>query len=82
MSWCRIGFFDEAFLVRITVADRDLAPHWFLELPAEGFRWLALWYLWRWAWGEWFGLRRRLYYWDLSRRSKALGFEKEWVERG
>lgn len=35
------------------------------------FRRMALWYLWRWAWGEWFGLRRRLYYWDLHRWVKG-----------
>lgn len=38
-----------------------------LTIAAEDFRKLALWYLWRWAWGEWFGLRRRLYYWHLHR---------------
>lgn len=36
----------------------------------RAFRRLALWYLWRWAFGEWFGLRRTLFYWDLSRRMK------------
>ena len=39
-------------------------------MAAEDFRKLALWYLWRWAWGEWFGLRRSLFYWDLHRRCK------------
>lgn len=38
------------------------------SLDVRAFRQLAAWYLWRWAWGEWFGLRRRLYYWDLRRR--------------
>lgn len=35
---------------------------------AQTFRQMALWYLWRWAWGEWFGLRRWLFYWDLKRK--------------
>lgn len=26
------------------------------------------WYLWQWAWAEWFGLRRRIWYWLLNRR--------------
>jgi len=26
-----------------------------------------LWYLLRWVYGEWFGLRRKLYYWYLKR---------------
>jgi len=36
-------------------------------MAAEDFRKIALWYLWRWAWGEWFGLRRRLWYAALRR---------------
>jgi len=35
---------------------------WIATLPTWLFRRMALWYLWRWAYGEWFGLRRRLYY--------------------
>lgn len=41
---------------------------WAFFLDAGAFRRMALWYLWRWAWGEWFGLRRKLFYWDLNRR--------------
>lgn len=42
------------------------------------FRYFALWYLWRWAWGEWFGLRRWLFYKDLHRRveSRLLKYSK------
>ena len=29
---------------------------------------MAGWILWRWAWGDWCGLRRALFYWDLHRR--------------
>jgi hypothetical protein len=41
---------------------------WTFSLNATTFRKLAWWYLWRWAVGEWFGLRRRLFYLDLHRR--------------
>ncbi len=44
---------------------------WSLSLSTAAFRQIALWYLWRWAWGDWFGLRRRLYYWNLSRKMHA-----------
>lgn len=37
-------------------------------IPRAAFRRLALWWLWRWAWGEWFGLRRWLYFRWLLRR--------------
>ena len=37
-------------------------------MAAADFRRIALWYLWRWAGGEWFGLRRRLFYRRLFRR--------------
>lgn len=44
---------------------------WAFSCPSGVFRRLALYYLWRWAWGEWFGLRRRLYYiylhWEVRR---------------
>lgn len=37
-------------------------PRWAFSCDASVFRRLALFYLWRWAWGEWFGLRRWLFY--------------------
>lgn len=41
------------------------------------FRKMALWYLWRWAWGEWFGLRRWLYYkwlhWYMGKKREKDG---------
>ena len=52
--------------------DEQDTSKWVLAMAAEDFRKLALWYLWRWAWGEWFGLRRRLFYWNLKRRLKAF----------
>jgi hypothetical protein len=45
---------------------------WYASVPAPAFRRIALWYLWRWAWGEWFGLRRRLFYWHLFRKVAKL----------
>jgi hypothetical protein len=41
---------------------------WNIQMPTETFRRMALWYLWRWAVGEWFGLRRWLYFRRLSQR--------------
>ena len=40
----------------------DDKSQWVTAVACPDFRKLALWYLWRWAWGEWFGLRRKLYY--------------------
>lgn len=45
---------------------------WRFYSTATVFRQFALWYLWRWAVGEWFGLRRKLFYWDLSRSVRNL----------
>ncbi len=63
---------------------------WLFSCKAKHFRHMALWYLWRWAWGEWFGLRRWLYYKDLHRRCERFGehiaevakveLEKQWTE--
>lgn len=41
------------------------------SLAAADFRRIALWYLWRWGWGEWFGLRRRLFYRRLMRHVRS-----------
>ena len=46
--------------------------------PTPIFRKIAFWYLWRWACGEWFGLRRWLYYWFLHREVMSWrNFPKE-----
>ena len=50
---------------------------WKFSCPARAFRRMALWYLWRWAWGEWFGLRRKLFYWDLHRRCEKMRKERQ-----
>jgi hypothetical protein len=52
------------------MTEKHVEESWRWFVSTATFRRLALWYLWRWAWGEWFGLRRRLYYWDLRRRCR------------
>jgi hypothetical protein len=41
-------------------------------MAAEDFRKLALWYLWRWVWGEWCGLRRWLFYKRLRQQVRRM----------
>lgn len=36
--------------------------HWVGTYPTKDFHRIARWVLWRWAWGEWFGLRRWIYF--------------------
>lgn len=73
-------FLNDAFEIWIgeTHTDGDAKDEgWKFSCRTENFRKMALWYLWYWAWGEWFGLRRKLYYWDLHRRvSKWKGHLK------
>lgn len=67
------SFLNDAFEIWIgeTYTDGDVeSGGWKFSCRTEVFRRLALWYLWRWAWGEWFGLRRKLFYWDLRRRCR------------
>lgn len=66
------SFGNDAFDIHVWVRhDGNPKPRYELMIAAEDFRKIALWYLWRWAWGEVFGLRRKLYYWDLNRRLEA-----------
>ena len=66
-------FDNDAFDVHIwRQFDYEKDSHSALMIAAEDFRKLALWYLWRWAWGEWFGLRRRLFYVNLHRRVEKM----------
>lgn len=61
-----LHFDNDAFDILIYTKYTDEAESkWRFSIAAEDFRKIALWYLWRWAWGEWFGLRRRLFYWRL-----------------
>lgn len=67
-------FLNDAFEIWIgeMYTDGDAKDEsWEFSCRTEHFRKIVIWYLWRWAWGEWFGLRRRLYYWDLHRRVSA-----------
>jgi hypothetical protein len=34
---------------------------WFIFYGGSEFRKMALWVLWRWAWGDWFGLKTELW---------------------
>ena len=68
-------FLNDAFEIWIgeTYTDGDAKDeNWKFSCRTEHFRKIAFWYLWHWAWGEWFGLRRKLFYWDLHRRVSAI----------
>lgn len=68
VEWYSMCFGNDACDVMIAEKFTDeKTSTWALHMAAEDFRRLALWYIWRWAWGEWFGLRRRLFYWFLDR---------------
>ena len=68
-EWWAIRFTNDAFNLCIDTQYTDeIRSKIKLMISTDDFRKLAVWYLWRWAWGEWFGLRRTLYYWDLDRR--------------
>ncbi len=76
--WSRsASFCNDAFQIWISEKEeqdgKTIDEHWGFSCSAQMFRRMALWYLWRWAWGEWFGLRRWLYYWDLHRRCERFG---------
>lgn len=67
-EWYKLAFGNDAFDVHlITKYTDDKESEIRLMIAAEDFRKLAIWYLYRWAWGEWFGLRRKLFYWWLNR---------------
>ena len=54
-----VSFINDAHEVWIAEKwDGGGKEHWTFSAPASAFRRMALWYLWRWIWGEWFGLRR------------------------
>jgi hypothetical protein len=58
-------FGDDASSIWISVRYPDEpgdGGRWLCDLRPVVFRRIALWYLWRWAYGEWFGLRRWLFY--------------------
>jgi hypothetical protein len=58
-------FGDDASSIMIWVRYTDEQKgdgRWLADFRPAVFRRMALWYLWRWAYGEWFGLRRWVYY--------------------
>lgn len=72
------SFEDDAFVIGINErydyfqqGEWNRNDRWKLLIDANIFRRMALWYLWRWTYGEWFGLRRWLFYkwlhWHVSR---------------
>lgn len=44
------------------------ANEWKFHLSLKRFRRIALWTIWQWAWGDWFGLRTWLWYRILRRK--------------
>ena len=76
VEYTYIGFRNDAFEIWIGKKYNDSADTWMGFVSAPTFRRMAIWYLWRWAWGEWFGLRRKLFYWDLNRRVRSWKLEK------
>jgi len=62
-AWFAMTFGNDSFDVVIYTQYTDEAhSRVYFMMAADDFRGLALWYLWRWAWGEWFGVRRWLWY--------------------
>lgn len=71
-------FTNDAFEVSLSRKDEWLEhgewrydDKWIFMMRTELFRRFAIWYLWRWVWGEWFGVRRWLFYkwlhWHVNR---------------
>lgn len=44
------------------------AHQWNDSVSLKRFRRIAMWTLWQWAWGDWFGIRTRAWYFLLHRR--------------
>ncbi len=71
VSRYNIGFGDDAHMVQAWSGfEGESHEHdsTVVYVPATVFRRMAIWYLWRWAVGEWFGLRRWLFYKRLHRK--------------
>ena len=56
-------FNNDAFEVWLGYPDK-----WLAHYSRKDFEKIIRWYLWRRIYGEWFGLRRSLWYWLLKRR--------------
>lgn len=71
--WYSMRFGNDAYDLWVSTQYSDEEKEkYFFVMAAEDFRNLALWYLYRWAVGEWFGLKRWLFYVDLAQRMKRL----------
>lgn len=61
--WYQAEFGNDAFDIHLVRKwEPNDEPRIDFQMRCTDFRRVALWYLWRWAWGEWFGVRRWLYY--------------------
>lgn len=73
----RAVFLNDASAIGVSIKHAPDDEQWALMVPAPIFGRLALWYLGRWAFGEWFGLRRALYYrwlhWHVGRMKRMRG---------
>lgn len=72
ISW----FSNDGFELAVQTREKTRDGEWrywdnAFYVARPDFHRIVRWYLWRWAWGEWFGLRRRLWYrllgWRLDR---------------
>lgn len=67
------SFTNDAFDVYIGYTDR-----WETHFRRDELHRFIRWYLRKWAFGEWFGLRRIVWYWALSKRvERYRNFNKE-----
>ena len=67
-----ICFGNDASQVQIGSKFYGEGERWEIFIACVDFRKMALWYLWRWAWGEWFGLRRKLFYRRLKKQVRNI----------
>lgn len=58
-----ISFINDSFDIGIGSPDK-----WYVIMRREAFHKMIRWYLIKWSFGEWFGLRRTIWYWLLKRR--------------
>ena len=57
-----ISFGNDAGMIELGTPN-----HWWVIYHRPIFAAMVRWFLWRWSWGEWFGLRRALWFWLLNR---------------
>ncbi|MFH1634148.1 MAG: hypothetical protein ABIG63_09075, partial [Chloroflexota bacterium] len=73
----KLRFCNDGHEMGIAIYDLadGMSSSWLGIVPIRAFRPLVWWYIWRWAWGEWFGLRRKLFYRHLHRQA----LRESWV---